>query len=137
MEARKDPDVTNTTRSRTYPSIYLGPTTNIQGTKKVFDLVTGVVKKPRSVTPFPMPDRVINLVNAWGRRYQKEEQMNKMEFLNRKKLKFDWDNDELNETDVLLSNSVHDSTPAQFPGIELKNEIKVPGSAVTILTESV
>ncbi len=47
-------------------------------------MVTGVVKKPRSVTPFPMPDRVINIVNAWGRRYQKEEQMNKMEFLNKK-----------------------------------------------------
>ena len=136
VEAHKDPDVTNTTRSRIYPSIYLGPITNIQGTKKVFDLVTGVVEKPRSVTPFPMPDRVINIVNAWGRRYQKEEQLNKMEFLNNKKLKFDWDNDELNETDVLPSNSVHEGRPAQFPGIELENEIKVPGSAVTILSES-
>lgn len=65
VETHEDPDVTNTTQSRTYPSIYLGPTTNIQGTKKVFDLVTGVVKNPRSVTPFPMPDRAINIVNAW------------------------------------------------------------------------
>ena len=101
VEAHEDPDITNTTRSRTYPSIYLVPTTNIQGTKKVFDLVTGVVKKPRSVTPFPMPDRVISIVNTWGRMHQNEEQINNMEFLNRNKLKLDWDNDELNETDVL------------------------------------
>ena len=89
VEAHEDPDITNTPASRTFPSIYLGPTTNIQGTKKVFDLKTGVVKKPRTVTRFPCPDRVIALVNAWGRRYQKEERANKIKFLNRKKLKFD------------------------------------------------
>ena len=46
IEVHEGPDITNTTRSHTYPSIYLGPMTNIQGTKKVFDLVTGVVKIP-------------------------------------------------------------------------------------------
>ncbi len=56
VEAHEDPDITNTPASRTFPSIYLGPTTNIQGTKKVFDLKTGVVKKPRTVTRFPCPD---------------------------------------------------------------------------------
>ena len=100
VEAHEDPDITNTPCSRTYPGIYLGPTTNIQGTKKVFDLKTGVVKKPRTVTQFPCPDRVIALVNAWGRRYQKEERANKIEFLNRKKLKFDWDNDEMDESET-------------------------------------
>ena len=35
-------------------------------------------KKPRSVTPSPMSGRVINIVNAWGRRYQKEEQLKKL-----------------------------------------------------------
>ena len=82
-------------RARMYPGIYLGCMTNLQGTRKVFDLVTGVVKKPRSVTEFPIPDRVIKMVDAWGKRYQKEERENKVEFLNHQKLKYDWDNDEL------------------------------------------
>ena len=69
VEAHEDPDITNTPRSRTYPGIYLGPTTNIQGTKKVFDLKTGVVKKPQTVTQFPCSDRVIALVDMLGRRY--------------------------------------------------------------------
>ncbi len=31
---------------------------------------------------------------------------------------------------------MHESTPAQFPGIELENEVEVPGLAITILPES-
>ncbi len=31
---------------------------------------------------------------------------------------------------------MHESTPAQLPGIELENEVEVPGSAITILPES-
>ncbi len=44
-----------------------------------------------------MPHNVIKVVNTWGIRYQKEEKVNKLEFLNRKKFQFDWDNDELEE----------------------------------------
>ena len=54
-----------------------------------------MVNKPRSVTSFPMPDCVIELVYACGHRYKKEKQKNKIEFLNRNGVKFDWDNDEL------------------------------------------
>ena len=64
VEANEDPGVANTNRLRTYPAIYLGPAKKLQGTKKVFDLLMGTVKKPRSVTSFPMPDRVIELVDA-------------------------------------------------------------------------
>ena len=151
VEAHEDPDVTNTMRPRTYPAIYLGNTNNVQGTKKVFDLTTGVVKKPRSVTEFPIPDRVIGLVNQWGKRYQKEERENKLEFLNRRKLKFDWDNDELVDTNGLTENGLiehgfmenglmgdptYPDIPAEFPGLELVRELEVPGSAVTTIEES-
>ncbi len=34
MEANSDPDVTNNMVHRTFPAMYLGPTGNIQGTKK-------------------------------------------------------------------------------------------------------
>ncbi len=65
-------------RPHTFPGIYLGPTGNLQGTKKVFDLNTGVVNKLRSVTLFPLSPNVIKIVNAWGIRYQKEEKVNEL-----------------------------------------------------------
>ncbi len=54
-----------------------------------------------------MPDCVIDLGNAWGHKYQKEEEQNKIEFLNRKTLKFDWDNDKLDQLEHLIVDSEH------------------------------
>jgi len=67
VEAHEDPVITNTNRSCTYPGVYIGTTGNIQGTPKVFDIKTGKVKKPRSVTAFNVPDRVIDIVDRWGK----------------------------------------------------------------------
>ena len=72
VEAHSHPDVTNNNKSRTFSGIYLGVTGNIQGTKKVFDLVTGTVKKPWIATVFRMPDRVISQVNAWGKNIKRK-----------------------------------------------------------------
>ena len=46
IEAHKDPTITNTMCSCTLPGIFFGPTGNHQGTHKVFDINTGVVKNP-------------------------------------------------------------------------------------------
>ena len=43
VEAHSDPDITNTNKTRTFTGIYLGITGNKQGTKKVFNLMTGTV----------------------------------------------------------------------------------------------
>ncbi len=66
VEAHEDPTITNTMHSCTFPGIFLGPTGNCQGTHKVFDINMGVVKKPRIITPLPMPDWVIAMVEDWG-----------------------------------------------------------------------
>ena len=73
VEAHGDPEVTNGMKGRTFASLFLGPTANWQGTSKVFDLITGKVKKPRTITKYPMPDRIIQLANEWGLRFQKQE----------------------------------------------------------------
>jgi len=116
----------------------LGVTGNIQGTKKVFDLVTGTVKKPTSVTVFLMPDRVISQVNTWGKKYQEEEKKNKLEFLNCVQLQYDWDNDKLEESEGLIEELAHPDLPAQFPGIELESELDDGVTiAITILEASI
>jgi hypothetical protein len=76
VEAHEDPTITNTMRSCTFPGIFLGSTGNRQGTHKVFDINTGVVKNPRIIIPLPMPDQVITVVEDWGRRHQKEDKKN-------------------------------------------------------------
>ena len=80
VEARGDYNTTNNQVERTFTGVYLGPTGNRQGTVKVFDIATGKVKKPRKITPFPMPDSFIATVNKWGRRNQKEAQRARLEF---------------------------------------------------------
>jgi hypothetical protein len=67
VEAHEDPTITKTMCSCTFPGIFLGPTGNRQGTHKVFGINTGVVRKPRIITPLPMPDWVITVVKDWGR----------------------------------------------------------------------
>ena len=62
VETHEDIVVTNTQHPRKISRIYLDPTGNIQGALEVFDLKTGGVKKLRTMTDFPMPNRVINIV---------------------------------------------------------------------------
>ncbi len=47
-------------------------------------------------------------------------------------MKLDWDNDELDESDNLIQDSVYVGTPTQIPGIELESEIEIPGSAIAM-----
>jgi hypothetical protein len=102
VKAHNDPTITNTMRPRTSPGIFLGPTGNRQGTHKVFDIYTGVVKKPRTITPLPMPDRVIAVIEDWGRRHQKEDKASTLEFLNQKRQQYDWDNDDIEYEEGLI-----------------------------------
>ena len=69
-----------------------------------------------------MPNRVIIKVNNLGRRSKRERYGRKLEFLNRKKEKFDWDNMELEDNNmVLLEDDVaHPTITDEMPGIELE-----------------
>ncbi len=60
-------------RSRTYPGIYLGFTINLKGTNKVLDPKIGIIKKPRVIIPYFVPERVLELVNSWERQYHKKK----------------------------------------------------------------
>ena len=72
VQAVYDRDVKNGVINMcSYNGIYLGPTGNRQGTVKAFDICIGKVKKTRTITILPVPDRVIVLVKKWGKRFQR------------------------------------------------------------------
>jgi len=89
VEANENAVITNTSHLCTHPGIYLDTTGNLQGTHKVFDLKTGKVKKPRTVTSFLVPDNVTSFVNQWGKCSKREATKNKFDFLNRSMQPYD------------------------------------------------
>ena len=127
---------------RTYNGIYLGPTGNRQGTVNVFNLGTGKVKNPRTIVSLPVLDRIIETVNIWGRKFQKETRIHKIYFINRHQNKYAWDNDDLDYNDKAL---VEDNVPqphlaAEMPGVDLASEttgvsqgISFEGGAIKII----
>ena len=124
-------------RPHTFPGMFLGPTGNRQGTHKVFDINTGVAKKPHTITPLPMPDRVITVIEDWGRRHQKEDKAKTVEFLNRKRQQYDWDNAALGYNEGLIESDIaHPDIPAEFPGIDLKSKQPRHHQVLKIIEES-
>ena len=130
LEAHEDPVVTNGMKGRRFDYLFLGPTANRQGTSNFFDLITGKVKKPRTITKYPMPNRIIKLANGWGLRFQKEENKQKLIFMNRHKQRYDWDNEDLDiEERLVLPYPDHTDIPDELPGVSIgkndHNAIKV------------
>jgi hypothetical protein len=124
VKANNDPTITNTMQLHLFPGIFLGPTGHCQGTHKVFDIITSAVKKPRTVTPLPMPDRVISIVNDRVQHHAKENKSCSLILLNCKLKLYDWDNDDLNANEGLIEpdTDTFPSIPAEFPGIDLESE---------------
>jgi hypothetical protein len=132
-EVHDEPPPSNTMTPRTYKAIAMGPTGNLQGTVKFFCLTTGRILK-RSFTPYPMPDRVIKLVNAIG---LCEKQGRTFWFLNRRQEPYEW-TDTIPEDDPefqgLLKEEEEAAYPdisAELPGVELESK-EVNYTAVTM-----
>ena len=64
VEASRDDKITNDMKSRTDPCLALGPSGNLQGSVKCFDLKTGRILIRRTVTSMPVPDSLVKVVNA-------------------------------------------------------------------------
>jgi hypothetical protein len=67
-EVHDEPTPMNTMAPRTHAAIALGQTGNLQGSVKFYCITTGQILKRRSFTSMPMPDHVIQRVNAIGKR---------------------------------------------------------------------
>ena len=96
---------------------------NLQGSVKCFDLLTGKLIIRRTVEAVPYPDRIIRPANSWGKQSQSKQFGNKLEFFNRNKVKYDWDNEEIEESKALVeppSTAAHPGILAEIPGVELE-----------------
>jgi hypothetical protein len=67
VQTHEEPDITNTQAARTGGAICLGPTGNLQGSFKFLNLRTGRLITRRNWTSLPMPNEVIERVNALGK----------------------------------------------------------------------
>ena len=128
VEASYDRDVTNNTNSCCHGCISLGAARTLRGLLKCFDLLTGLVVGRRTFDVLPMPDRVVKLLNEWGSKSDKANYGTTLQFRNRNKVKFDWDNDELEEDEDLIEDEIrdnhHPSLPAEIPGVELERYLE-------------
>lgn len=65
-EVHDEPTLLNSMRPQTHPAIALGPTSNIQGTYKLFCLKKGMMLTHNNWTEYPLSDSVICCINWWG-----------------------------------------------------------------------
>ncbi len=103
--------------TRATPAIVLGPTGNLQGTYKIYNLTTGKKIKRHIFTPYPMPNLVIKKVETFGAGKQ-----NGFDFADPNGTLFEWNDkvgalkgEGLVKEDVIL----HPSITAEFLGLAL------------------
>ena len=78
-----------------------------------FDLETGSVLSRRTIKRLPMIDCVIKVINNWGKSQKNTNFKNRLEFWDRLKQKFDWE-----EEDLDMSNSKVEVEPvSNYPRI--------------------
>ena len=54
----------------------------------------------QTITRFPMPERVIKVINNWGKSQKTAGFKNKLELWDHMKNKYDWKNEDLDVSDV-------------------------------------
>ena len=108
-----DADVMNDMRGRTHPCISLGPSVNWQVSQMCFELDTGKVVLRRIITILPMPERAIKIINDWGELQKNSGFNNKLEFWDRMKKIYHWENE-----DVYMSDGKYEVEPVNvYPHI--------------------
>ena len=129
--------VTNDNTPRTHGCIALGPSGNLQGSLKCFDLETGKVVTRRIIKQIPWPERMLKIANAWGRKSKRLILKESITFTNRYNKKFGWENDNLSDLVVTKDQLkiIHPTIAAEVPGIGLDSDRAAP-SRVQILNST-
>ena len=133
VEASEGTVITNDMSQHTRACISLGPSGNLQGSLKCFDLLTGKVLTRRTMKGLPLSDRVLARVNRWGKMTCTQQYENRLEFLDRNEKRFNWDNDELIETEGLIESEPgpHPGLPNEIPGVGVDGDNNAQSTVVT------
>ena len=80
-----------------------------------------------------MPDSVIKIINNWGKSQKNADFKNKLEFWDRLKQKYSWENDDLDVDDgkveeELVSKFTH--IPAEIPGVRMAAHVQPDTGAI-------
>ena len=112
-------DPINTLAPRTHPAIAVGTTGSFRGTVKFLCLVTGRILNQREFNRFPMPDNMINRLNAWGKKTKSEIYNNVIKFKDICKNHYHWEyEDDLDGPLDQPKPHETDSIPTDFPGVD-------------------
>ena len=114
VEASKDANITNTMADWTHSCLALGLSGNLQGSIKCFDLIMCKVILCWTIKGLPMPERILKLANHWEKSSWSQQYGNTLEFLGRKKAKFDWDNEDIEEDEGLVEPDPNPTTHASI-----------------------
>ena len=122
VEINKQAVITNTNCGHKITGILLGPTGNIQGIQKVFDIRTGVIKKCRTIRNLPMPQAVIKSLRNWSKLSAHKKHQHNLVFLDQNKERCDWDNGDISDN---AGNTENNPSPlnnisVKLPGIDME-----------------
>ena len=115
-------------KPRTQPCIALGWSGNEQGSIVCFQVRNVKLVRRRTVEPLPMPNQIIRAMNLWGKlsaKAKRKASTKQLEFLNRNKEKFNWNNEELDlsKAKVLPDMATpHYDVLAEMPGVRLESD---------------
>ena len=105
VEANTDATVTkdNTERTRNCVALEVGPVGNKQGSVKCFGIESGKILHRRTLTqlPWPLDNKLVKKVEEWDKKEARAIKRGCIDFLNRNGEKFDWENDNLSELEVV------------------------------------
>ena len=67
VEASNDPGITHKRAERAHSYLALGPSGNLQGSVKCFDLLPGKVVVHQKIKVLLRPDIILKLIHRWGK----------------------------------------------------------------------
>ena len=117
----------------THACISIGPSGNWQGSQVCFDLETGKVVFRRTITRLPIPTSIIQIINNRLKSQKNADFKNKLEFWDRLKQKYDWENDDLDVTEGNVDServSQHMHIPAEIPGVRMEDHVQTDIGAI-------
>ena len=127
IEASVNANVTNIMKDRTHSCLSLGPAGNLQGSLKCCDILTIKVVTRRTIKVLPVLDRFLKTLNSWVMTSRTTVFGDKLEFLNRMKSIYDWDNDDIVDDEEGLvdpepNHTGHHGILAEIPGVDLESD---------------